>query len=230
MRFTFQDTNWQQYSSSEQPNLRSYFDLIDPASVILGSDTYWTCTVPFYSPAIRLACLSYQDNLGSEQRIYFLKHLSHTEEKGSFHTLNGIAVPIHVTNDRDLICLNLETAIDYLRFFCFFVHGEEGAFYVLNNNEDERISQKIWADLVDHHAVTGENPCHLNSAPCIRTEMVDDKEIFYVSALIYYGNSINICDFYIHPDGEIGIADNKALLINLPDKINVQLIPWNNSM
>ncbi|GIV60056.1 MAG: hypothetical protein KatS3mg043_1145 [Rhodothermaceae bacterium] len=45
--------------------------------------------------------------------------------------LNGSSAVIHETNDEpDELLLNEETADEYLRFFCWAVHGDEGPFYL----------------------------------------------------------------------------------------------------
>jgi hypothetical protein len=58
------------------------------------------------------------------------------EHEHGFTWLTGTSPPIHDLNASLPITLTRNTVLDYLRFFCRAVHGEQGAFTIFEHGED----------------------------------------------------------------------------------------------
>ena len=65
------------------------------------------------------------------------------DQDRTLYRLNGVASPVHEVNAKAPVQLNQENVVDYLVFFCFFVRGEEGPFFILESVEDPLIPHNI---------------------------------------------------------------------------------------
>lgn len=90
------------------------------------------CPLSFYEQG-RLIEAEYAEKNGD---IYIVALVS---AKGIAARLDGTSPPIHEVNSS--VPLRLQTAEDtvaYLRFFCSYVRGDEGAFHIVESNDDLR--------------------------------------------------------------------------------------------
>jgi ankyrin repeat protein len=134
--------------------------------------------------------------------IYYLAH-----EKNLFR-LDGTSPPIKQIN-AESISLTSANALEYLRFFCFFVRGDEGPFLIVES------------------AGQYELPAYLNAKdakrlgelahPAWYNGFVD--ETHYASALIYYSNALFGADFRINSAGMIEMIDDFPLANDMSAKI-----------
>jgi DNA polymerase III delta prime subunit len=62
---------------------------------------------------------------GSSSDLFMLAGKNH------HFVLDGTSTPIHDANDIEKLALTTASAPDYLRFFCFFVHGDSGPFPII---------------------------------------------------------------------------------------------------
>lgn len=111
--------------------------------------------------------------------IYYLVNHS-----GDLFRLNGTSPPIHEVNATTPIKLTQGNVLDYLRFFCFFVRGEEGPFYIVENLHDPLVPSHP-----DVHSVL---------AGTIRPatfEGMSKEGHFLCDAVIYYSNAIFMANF-----------------------------------
>lgn len=133
---------------------------------------------------------------------------------GNLYRLNGTSPPIHEVNAKAPIRLNQDNAADYLRFFMFFVRGEEGPFYVCEDEADPLIPGAGNAALKNIVKSTAR-PISLNG--------VNEKNHILCDAVVYYSNAIFIASLAIHPTGMIEMVDDEPIAADLPSKIDAPL-------
>lgn len=92
------------------------------------TEVHWRM-LPFYDS---VALIRVRDPNCRNRRlnIYYLT------DQGNLFRLNGTSPPIHEVNAKAPIKVNEKNVLDYLRFFCFFVRGEEGPFYIAESMDD----------------------------------------------------------------------------------------------
>jgi hypothetical protein len=165
-------------------------------------------------PALAGELLGFQSSLSEKQDRYFLLLNQVAEDSPSIVSLNGNSAPLHFANEAAQINLTRENVLSYLHFFCYFVHGDDGSFYVL----DERIRKLMPA--VNRTWRSGESENRLPSIdmiyrpPCLKTTSTADR--WFCSALVYYGNDVFIADFAVLAGGEVEMEADEMLLQGLP--------------
>nr|WP_321512335.1 hypothetical protein [uncultured Hyphomonas sp.] len=125
--------------------------------------------------------------------------------------LNGASPPIHEVNAKAPLRLTEETAADYLRFFCLFVHGEDGPFYLL-----ERLDDPFVADN------TALQPFEEHIGP-VRHKGVNEKGHFLMSGLVWYSNALFVTNFAVQPTGMVEMLDDEPVAADLPIRISFPL-------
>ncbi|PCI32168.1 MAG: hypothetical protein COB54_07845 [Alphaproteobacteria bacterium] len=216
VRFEFNNSPWKIANPQQKRFLGKAIPPLPNMPKEVAPPVFWTCTPPFYQN-VNLICISH--NLGEDEKInlYYLQHYSPEDKENTFHFLNGLSHPIHVLNSKISLILAPEHILDYLCFFCFFVHGESGPFYVLRNREDPAIPQSIWAG--DFFGCDSLND--LFREPCVTVANPEGSTRY--STLIYYSNVLSIADFSIQPDGMIMMEESESLLSDLPFTLNISL-------
>ena len=158
--------------------------------------------LPWYENAalIQLADPSLPD---PSLRFYYLTM------DGNIFRLNGTSPPIHEVNAKAPIRLTESNVVEYLRFFCFFVRGEEGPFYICESADDP---------LIPKHPQT-ETLVNATVRPATCTGR-DANGSFLCDGVIYYSNAIFIADFAVQPTGMIEMLNDEPVAADLPVKIN----------
>ncbi|AXI47321.1 hypothetical protein C1J03_15670 [Sulfitobacter sp. SK012] len=139
-------------------------------------------------------------------RIYYLEH------QGNLYWLNGTSPPIHEINAKAPIKVNEANVLDYLRFFTFFVRGEEGPFYLCEHKDDPMIPshakiEKIIDGVVRPNTFEGMN----------------DKGHYLCDGVVFYSNAIFIANFAVQPSGMVEMLDDEPIAADLPVKIDAPL-------
>jgi hypothetical protein len=153
-----------------------------------------------------------KEGMAAHAEIYFL----HDGEK--LHGLNGSSAPIHEANEHRAPFLNDETVPDYLRFFSFFVHGDEGPFYIVEALDDARIPAKVREYLAQDTNRPATNVREA-MAPAICAGFNADEGYFECAAIVMYGAAIFAAEFHVKPDGMIEMEDDQILACDLPGAI-----------
>jgi len=115
-------------------------------------------------------------------------------ESGDFTLLDGTSAPIHHTNE--LVGLKLdspEMAIEYTRFFCFFVWGDSGSFRLIENNE----------------SCTRLDPSTGITALPARSLGEDTAGGWIIEATVHYDKAIFTARFLVKPDGTISMLNDE---------------------
>lgn len=142
--------------------------------------------------------------------IYYLLH----EGKNLFR-LNGASPPIHEVNATAPIRLTEANVLDYLRFFCFFVRGEEGPFHISEILSDPVLPQ----DLDPPTRKVFENTIH----PAIYAGR-DERGFFLCDASLFYSNALFDTRFMIQPSGMVEMEDDEPVAPDLPVRINAPIV------
>lgn len=161
--------------------------------------------LPFYETTVLIRMRDEtwgKKNLG----IYYLAR------EGDLTRLDGTSLPIHDTNRSAPIALNEDNILDYLRFFCFFVRGDDGPFLVSENLDDPGMPQTL--DPATARAVEGT----------LRPATYEGKnaEGYYMcDAIVYYANALFLANFAIQPTGMIEMLEDNPLLQDLPVRVDM---------
>jgi hypothetical protein len=144
--------------------------------------------------------------------LYFL----FSTELGVFR-LDGTSPPIHEVNKKELIALNEANVLEYLAFFCFFVRGEEGPFYLIRDREDSNIPPEAWSyrDASSRGSVALDEffrpPSYHGISP---------EGHYRCSTLVYYSNAIFLANLMVHSTGMVEMAEDEPLAADLPSRVD----------
>lgn len=124
--------------------------------------------------------------------------------------LRGSAMPIHMLNMVQKPSLDTDDKrLDYLRFFCTFVHGESGPFV-----------------LVDHDTKLDASPdtlkqleAEMKAPRFLEVSSQISESVPICQALVHYSDVIFVADFGIHRDGRVVMVNDRSI------SENVKLIP-----
>jgi hypothetical protein len=129
-------------------------------------------------------------------------------KQGKMLLLNGSSAPIHEANELAPIKVTEDIALDYLRFFCYFVHGEDGPFFVVEDiNHPALDLEKM--DPATRKVLEG----------AIRPAMLEgagDNGSLVTSAMILYGNALFAARFSMTSDSMIEMTDDEPIAADLP--------------
>lgn len=127
--------------------------------------------------------------------------------------LNGTSPPIHEVNAKAPVKINEQNVADYLRYFCFFVRGEEGPFYVLEDAADPLLPTKEPA-----LRTVAEG-----TARPISFDGMNKQGYYLLNAVIYYSNAIFLAQFAVQPGGMIEMVEDEPIAADLPVKLDCPL-------
>lgn len=101
--------------------------------------------------------------------------------------------------------------MEYLRFFCFFVRGEEGPFYIAESMEDPGMPTEM--DDTTRSVIEGTvRPASF--------EGMNEQGHFLCDAVVFYSNALFIANFAVQPTGMIEMLDDEPIAADLPVKID----------
>lgn len=157
--------------------------------------------LPFYEKG-RFLTIENRDKLNKPQIRYYL------ESNDILLRLNGNSPAIHEANKKFPITLDTGAkAISYLRFFTTFVHGDEGAFSLVETNN--QMSWQKGATLeVKNRVADLLRPIYV-----WQEEGSDD---WYATASVQYSNAIFYAKFRIYKTGMMEMLGDKPVASDLP--------------
>ncbi len=186
---------------------------------------FFKTTLPFYSDAELIALYS----LDSTHREHWTYYLSTTatspesppseESTSQFYSLNGLSAPIYECNQIIPLLLNQSNILDYLAFFCFFLQGERGSFYIIPAVKDAAIPEIIW----DAHFV--HNNTHLDLLAKFKSPRVlsVSEDSYQCEATIYCGSSIAIVKMEVLQTGQVTLKQSNEICDLLPFRLEIDL-------
>lgn len=202
---------WEPISSEARVELAGLINPVDDEREI-GEETEITAAcLPFYCENVRLLRLRDARWSSDNLTLYYLRH------EDELYRLDGTSPPIHRINaykrdERSLLVLTKESILDYLRFFCFFVRGEEGPFLITESIDQEEIPH----DLARAEQTVIANACHPAWLSCLAAV----PGTFFASALVYYSNAVFGADFKVLETGVVEMLDDEPVAANLSQRIH----------
>lgn len=112
--------------------------------------------------------------------------------------LSGTSPPIHGFNHQVVRRFAPGTVLDYLRFFCWAVWGEEGPFWIVDGPADPPLAP-----------LRAELEPLVPELPPASFQDVDEKGRFCCAACVGYGNTLFRANFRIDPSGMVEMLDDE---------------------
>lgn len=198
------DDKWNAVNEAEKQGFFDKVGTIDGKHECNGDTTeiHWR-QLPFYKAValVRLRDPNWDPaNLG----VYYLTN------KGELTRLDGTSPPIHMMNAEAPIKVTEENVLEYLRFFCFFVRGEEGPFLISETMESYGLPNM---DEGTQKAVEG----------VMRPASYEGKNAdghFLCDAIVFYSNALFLSNFAIQPSGMIEMMEDDPLVTDLPVRVD----------
>lgn len=160
--------------------------------------------LPFYE---RVALIRVKDPAWTPNNL-FIYYLT---DQGKLFWLNGTSPPIHEVNAKAPIKITDDNVLEYLRFFCFFVRGEEGPFLIAEGVDDSYMPK----DVDDKTRMVIENTIRPASY-----EGKNEQGHWLCDAVVYYSNALFIANFAVQPGGMIEMLDDDPIATDLPVKVD----------
>ena len=130
--------------------------------------------------------------------------------KNGLAILDGESPLVHKLNARLLELKCEQAAIDYLRFFCEFVRGEERPFHIISDFDDIPFANSNLEDDQIKHLKSHIKPLqHVDS---------NFEETGYqnYSATVLYSNALFSAFFKVHKSGNVEMLDDNPIAGDLP--------------
>lgn len=181
--------------------------------------TIRTQTLPFY-PEAEFLIFRHPGWVPANLFVYALK------KDDEIVWLNGTSPGIHQFNASGHLVLTDENALDYIRFFCFFVRGEEGPFYVAHTPDAPYLTSEIGAAGKGKSELRALFEQRYQSPRTFGTTSAGERRY---SMLIMYSNALFITDFALQPSGMVEMKDDIPIMADLPSKIDAPLVPPKHS-
>ncbi len=154
--------------------------------------------LPFYRGAMLCEAVRTSEPYSA---FYYIEHMD------SRYLLDGTSDPIDELNEKIPINITKKTAIEYLRFFCFFVH-DDGPFYVVDSLEhpvfdssqmDKGLKEMIFDSM---------------SSPVVLK--IPFRKFFTVAADIIHGDTLFTYGFRVNTEGRVEVAYFKERVSGIP--------------
>lgn len=130
------------------------------------------------------------------------------EQPGCLFMLDGASTAIHEANEADPIMVTEHNALDYLRFFCYFVHGDEGPFFIVEDLDHPALEASQLDEATSRLLQETMRPAALDGTTA-------DGHLA-ASALVLYGSSLFCAHFALSCTGMIEMLDDEPIAANLP--------------
>ena len=193
----YNDNNWNFIKGKD---LKDFLDKVTPIdgqhATNEGTTQVAWRALPFYKKValIKVEEKTWGPGVGP---LYFLGY------GGNFFRLNGMSTPIHEINHTAKIHLNTENVLEYLRFFCFFVHGDKGPFLIAEDPEALSLPDSVRPEVRDL-IFESVQPATFNG-------MTPDQK-YDCSGMVYYGTSLFSAQFHVYPNGLIEMVDDDPIV------------------
>lgn len=200
----FENYSWQKVPGEQ---LEPFLKLVNPIqakhNASPASATVEWSQLPFYTTIglVKVNDSAWAPNTGP---FWFLA------KQGRMFLLDGSSAPIHDANEADPVKVTDQNALDYLRFFCYFVHGDEGPFLIVENIDHPAIdkaklddsTRKVIEDAIRPAAFEGRT----------------SEGALEASAMVLYGNALFSARFSMTENGMIEMIDDEPVAADLPVK------------
>lgn len=201
----YHDDNWNPVEGEELAGFLEQINPIDDKHRVSAETTkvHWRM-LPFYD-SVALVRVHDPNWVNKRLNVYYLT------DQGNLFRLNGTSPPIHEVNAKAPIKVTDENVLEYLHFFCFFVRGEEGPFYIAESMEDPNMPKEM--DETTRSVIEGTiRPASY--------EGKNDQGHWLCDAVVFYSNALFIANFAVQPSGMIEMLDDEPIAADLPTKVD----------
>ena len=202
----YDDNEWNSVTGAE---LEGFLEQVQPIdgkyNVSADSTAVSWRPLPFYE---RVVLVRVKDPAWTPGNLY----IYYLTVDGNLYRLNGTSPPIHEVNALAPVKITEENVLDYLRFFCFFVRGEEGPFLIAEdiNNPD------LPTDMDDQTRSVVEGTIRPASY-----EGTNEQGYMLCDGVVFYSNALFIANFAVQPSGMIEMLDDEPIAVDLQCKVSV---------
>lgn len=200
----YHDSNWNPVQGEE---LSGFLEQINPIDGKYRVDPQSTqvewCMLPFYD---QVALIRVKDPNWTNPKL----NIFYLTDQGNLFRLNGTSPPIHEVNAKAPIKITEENVLEYLRFFCYFVRGEEGPFYIAESMEDPNMPTEM--DETTRSVIEG-------TIRPATYEGKNDQGHYLCDAVVFYSNALFIANFAVQPTGMIEMLDDEPIAADLPVRV-----------
>lgn len=204
----YNDDNWNSVTGDE---LEGFLEQVNPIDNKFKVDKDTTTVawrqLPFYE---RVVLVRVKDQSWTPKNL-FVYYLT---VDGNLYRLNGTSPPIHEVNALAPINVTEENVLEYLRFFCFFVRGEEGPFLITETIDDPDLPVDM--DEQTRSVVAG-------TAREATYEGKNEQGFFLCDGVVFYSNALFIAKFAVQPTGMIEMLDDEPIAVDLPSKVDAPI-------
>lgn len=201
----YHDNNWNAVQGEELGGFLEQIDPIDNKFRVSPETTevHWR-TLPFYD-SVALIRVRDPNWVNRKLNAYYLT------DQGNLFRLNGTSPPIHEVNAKAPIKVTDDNVLDYLRFFCFFVRGEEGPFYIAEGMDDPNMPKDM--DENTRSVIEGT----------VRPASIDgmsEQGHYLCEAVVFYSNALFIANFAVQKSGMIEMLEDDPIAGELSVKVD----------
>ncbi|MBP9050239.1 MAG: hypothetical protein KBF91_03360 [Alphaproteobacteria bacterium] len=201
----YEDNHWNPVTGEELDGFLAQINPIDGKYQVSSNSTEvgWRM-LPFYDHVVLIRL---RDRTWGKQKltIYYLT------DQGTLFRLNGTSPPIHEVNAKAPVRITEQNVLEYLRFFCFFVRGEEGPFLIAESMDDPYIPTNL--DPKTRTVIEG-------TVRGASYEGRNEQGHFMCDAVVFYSNALFIANFAVQPSGMIEMLNDEPIAADLPVKVD----------
>lgn len=201
----YDDDNWNPVTGEE---LQGFLEQVNPIDGKYRTSAETTQvswrSLPFYDQVVLVRVRDTSWN-PKKLTIYYLT------AEGNLYRLMGTSPPIHEVNSIAPIKVTEDNVLDYLKFFCYFVRGEEGPFLIAESIDNPDIPKNLDAQT---RAVM-EGTIRPSSY-----EGRNEQGYFLCEGVVFYSNALFIAHFAIQPTGMIEMLDDDPIAHDLPVRVD----------
>ncbi len=204
----YDDNNWNPVTGDELAGFLEQINPVDGKYKVSTETTQvsWRA-LPFYD---RVVLVRVKDPGWSPGNL----NIFYLTIDGNLYRLNGTSPPIHEVNALAPVKITEENVLEYLRFFCYFVRGEEGPFLIaedINNPDMPR-------DMDDQTRAVVEGTIRPATY-----EGMNEQGFFLCDGVVFYSNALFIANFAVQPSGMIEMLDDEPIAADLPVKVEAPI-------
>ena len=199
------DDKWTQVTGDELDGFLAQVGTIDGRHNTSSSSTEvsWR-PLPFYEQVV-LIRLRDENWDPQHLQIFYLAN------QGQLTRLDGTSPPIHMVNAESPVKITDDNVLDYMRFFCYFVRGEEGPFLIAENIDDPAMPKNL--DDSTTKVIEGV----LRDASY---EGKDDNNYWLCDAVVFYDDALFLANFAVQPSGMIEMLEDHDLVNDLGVRVD----------
>lgn len=175
----------------------------------------------FYRSFVLLEVLILDSNRLNVKRKYALVALKNGN--WDIRTMNGSSKVLYDVNEIDgELSIDDSTVDDYLRFFCWAVHGDEGPFNIPRYFRELNFNGQI--SLENVAIIKGYQEDEFTIVPFLSEDFPNldfGSDMFFRKAPIFYGSSMFWAWFEINSKGIVNMLDDEPLVADIPIDIEM---------